>query len=45
VLGALDGSALKDGWYDAFTDIYRQLRCDASASAAREVLALVRGKA
>jgi lipid-A-disaccharide synthase len=45
VLGALDGSALKDGWYDAFTDIHRQLRCDASASAAREVLALVRGKA
>jgi len=45
VLGALDGSRLKDGWYDAFTDIHRQLRCDASASAAREVLALVRGKA
>ena len=45
VLGALDGSGLKDGWYDAFTDIHRQLRCDASASAAREVLALVRGKA
>ena len=45
VLGALDGSALKPGWYDAFTDIHRQLRCDASASAAREVLALVRGKA
>ena len=45
VLGALDGSSLKDGWYDAFTDIHRQLRCDASASAAREVLALVRGNA
>ena len=45
VLGALDGSGLKDGWYDAFTDIHRQLRCDASASAAREVLALVRGNA
>jgi lipid-A-disaccharide synthase len=45
VLGVLDGSALKDGWYDAFTAIHRQLRCDASASAAREVLALVRGKA
>ena len=45
VLGALDGSGLKDGWYDAFTDIHRRLRCDASASAAREVLALVRGKA
>jgi lipid-A-disaccharide synthase len=45
VLGALDGSALKAGWYDAFTAIHRQLRCDASASAAREVLALVRGNA
>jgi lipid-A-disaccharide synthase len=45
VLGALDGSALKPGWYDAFADIHRQLRCDASASAAREVLALVRGDA
>ena len=45
VLGALDGTALKPGWYDAFADIHRQLRCDASASAAREVLALVRGDA
>ena len=45
LLGALDGSGLKPGWYDAFTDIHRQLRCDASASAAREVLALVRGDA
>ena len=43
VLGALDGSLLAPGWYDAFADIHRQLRCDASASAAREVLALVRG--
>jgi lipid-A-disaccharide synthase len=43
VLGALDGTGLAPGWYDAFTDIHRQLRCDASASAAREVLALVRG--
>jgi lipid-A-disaccharide synthase len=43
VLGALDGTALVPGWYDAFADIHRQLRCDASASAAREVLALVRG--
>jgi lipid-A-disaccharide synthase len=43
VLGALDGSGLAPGWYDAFADIHRQLRCDASASAAREVLALVRG--
>jgi lipid-A-disaccharide synthase len=45
VLGALDGTELKSGWYDAFADIHRQLRCDASASAAREVLALVRGDA
>lgn len=45
VLGALDGSDLKPGWYDAFADIHRQLRRDASASAAREVLALVRGGA
>jgi lipid-A-disaccharide synthase len=45
LLGALDGTALKPGWYDAFADIHRQLRCDASASAAREVLALVRGDA
>jgi len=43
VLGALDGTGLTPGWYDAFADIHRQLRCDASASAAREVLALVRG--
>ena len=43
VLGALDGTGLAAGWYDAFADIHRQLRCDASASAAREVLALVRG--
>jgi lipid-A-disaccharide synthase len=45
VLGALDGTGLKPGWYDAFADIHRQLRCGASASAAREVLALVRGDA
>jgi lipid-A-disaccharide synthase len=45
VLGALDGTSLPAGWYDAFADIHRQLRCDASASAAREVLALVRGSA
>jgi lipid-A-disaccharide synthase len=45
VQGALDGTGRKSGWYDAFADIHRQLRCDASASAAREVLALVRGDA
>lgn len=43
LLGALDGSALPAGWYDSFADIHRQLRRDASASAAREVLALIRG--
>ncbi len=43
VLGALDGTSLAPGWYDVFTDIHRQLRCDASSAAAREVLALVRG--
>jgi lipid-A-disaccharide synthase len=43
VLGALDGSSLPAGWYDSFADIHRQLRRDASASAAREVLALIRG--
>jgi lipid-A-disaccharide synthase len=43
VLGALDGTRLVAGWYDEFTEIHRQLRCDASASAALEVLALVRG--
>jgi lipid-A-disaccharide synthase len=45
------GPALRDcfngilpaaGWYDAFTAIHRQLRCDASSAAAREVLDLVR---
>jgi lipid-A-disaccharide synthase len=45
VLAALDGTGVAAGWYDAFADIHRQLRCDASASAAREVLALVRGSA
>ena len=39
----LDGNMLAPGWYDSFAYIHRQLRCDASASAAREVLALVRG--
>lgn len=43
VLGALDGTGLAAGWYDAFDSIHRQLRCGASASAAREVLKLVRG--
>jgi lipid-A-disaccharide synthase len=42
VLGALDGTGLASGWYDAFADIHRQLRRGASATAAREVLALAR---
>jgi lipid-A-disaccharide synthase len=45
LLAALDGTGLPIGWYDAFVDIHRQLRCGASASAAREVLALLRGNA
>jgi lipid-A-disaccharide synthase len=43
VLGALDGTGVVPGWYDVFTEIHRQLRCDASTVAAREVLELVRG--
>ena len=43
VLAAFDGTGMQAGWYDAFAAIHQQLRCDASASAAREVLALVRG--
>ena len=38
----LDGVLPAAGWYDAFTAIHRQLRCDASSAAAREVLNLVR---
>jgi lipid-A-disaccharide synthase len=40
----LDGNSPKPDWYDAFTSIHRQLRCDASATAAREVLDLVRAR-
>jgi len=40
----LDGSAVQPGWYDAFASIHRQLRCDASATAAREVLDLIRAR-
>jgi hypothetical protein len=43
VLAALDGTGMQPGWYDAFAAIHRQLRRDASVSAAREVLDLVRG--
>jgi lipid-A-disaccharide synthase len=43
VLAALDGTGRSPDWYDAFDAIHRQLRRDASASAAREVLKLVRG--
>jgi lipid-A-disaccharide synthase len=43
VLGALDGTTLVPGWYDAFAAIHLQLRRDASTAAAREVLELVRG--
>jgi lipid-A-disaccharide synthase len=44
LLPLLDGQELVRGWYDAFTTIHQQLRCDASTTAAREVLELVRGK-
>ena len=43
LLGALDGTTLVPGWYDAFTAIHHELRRDASIAAAREVLELVRG--
>ena len=39
----LDGNMRVADWYDSFTSIHRQLRCDASTAAAREVLELVRG--
>jgi lipid-A-disaccharide synthase len=42
VLAALDGTGLPPDWYDVCTAIHRQLRCDASKAAAREVLELVR---
>jgi lipid-A-disaccharide synthase len=42
VLAALDGTGLEPDWYDVCTAIHRQLRCDASKTAAREVLELVR---
>ena len=42
VLAALDGSGLPPDWYDVCTAIHRQLRCDASKAAAREVLELIR---
>lgn len=44
LLRLLDGEEPGRGWYDAFTTIHRQLRCDASRAAAREVLELVRGR-
>jgi lipid-A-disaccharide synthase len=42
LLACLDGVLPAPGWYDAFTAIHRQLRCDASSAAAREVLDLAR---
>jgi lipid-A-disaccharide synthase len=44
LLPHLDGQEPGGDWYDAFTSIHRQLRCDASRTAAREVLELVRGR-
>jgi lipid-A-disaccharide synthase len=40
----LDGNMHAADWYDSFSSIHRQLRCDASTAAAREVLELVRRK-
>jgi len=40
----LDGNSPNPDWYDAFTSIHRRLRCDASATAAREVLELARAR-
>ncbi|HVS24943.1 MAG TPA: lipid-A-disaccharide synthase [Gammaproteobacteria bacterium] len=40
----LDGKMPVPDWYDAFTSIHKQLRCDASVTAAREVLDLVRAR-
>jgi lipid-A-disaccharide synthase len=42
LLGYLSGKTHVPDWYDAFTAIHQQLRCDASTAAAREVLELVR---
>jgi len=40
----LDGKMPVPDWYDAFTSIHKQLRRDASATAAREVLDLVKAR-
>jgi len=44
LLDFLDGKMPTADWYDSFAAIHRQLRCDASAAAAREVLELLRGR-
>jgi lipid-A-disaccharide synthase len=44
LLPLLDRQEVGRDWYDAFTTIHQQLRCDASRTAAREVLELVRGR-
>jgi lipid-A-disaccharide synthase len=40
----LDGELPVPDWYDASASIHRQLRCDASAAAAREVLELLKAR-
>ncbi len=44
LLDFLDGKMPAADWYDSFAAIHRQLRCDASAAAAHEVLELLRGR-
>jgi lipid-A-disaccharide synthase len=42
LLDFLDGKMHVPDWHESFDSIHRQLRCDASTAAAREVLELVR---
>jgi lipid-A-disaccharide synthase len=44
LLDFLDAKLPAAGWYDSFAAIHRQLRCDASAAAAREVLELLKAR-
>jgi lipid-A-disaccharide synthase len=44
LLDFLDGKMPTADWYDSFASIHRQLRCDASAAAAREVLELLKAR-
>ena len=44
LLDFLDGKMPAGDWYDSFAAIHRQLRCNASAAAAREVLELLKAR-